>query len=253
MKVLVAFAVDAEFAPWRALRDFRRSPVVSAPVWESQTGAIELRVVLTGMGPGRAAQAGSVFLDDRPDVCISSGFAGALRPGHRPGEILAAREVSLAGSGPVVRSDESLYQLALLCGAKPVGRFHTSATVLRSAREKASLGAAADAVEMESFFVLAEAARREVPAVAIRAVSDAADEDLPLDFAQVVNERGAVSLPRLMAQIARSPWSLPGVVRFGRESRRSATLLAGFLERCVGTLAERAEERSEVVEEVAAT
>ncbi len=253
MKVLVALAVEAEFAPWRALRDFRRVPVVSAPVWESRTGAIELRVVLTGMGPGRAARAGSVLLDDRPDVCISSGLAGALRPEHRPGEILAAREVSLAGSSSVVRSDERLYQFALLCGAKPAARFHTSPTLLRSAQEKASLGAVADAVEMESFSVLAEAARREVPAVAIRAVSDAVDEDLPLDFARVVTERGAVSLPRLMAQIARSPWSLPGVVRFGRKSRRSATLLAGYLERCVATLAERAEELYEMVEEIAAT
>lgn len=253
MRILVTFAVDAEFAPWRHMRDFCRVPHGPVTVWESSLAATELRVALTGIGPQRAAQAISGVLDDRPDVCISSGLAGALLPDHQPGEILAAREVCLGGGNAVARSDQSLYQLALLCGAKPAARFHTSQTVVRSAQAKAGLAAAAEAVEMESFSVLAEAARRGVRAVAVRAVSDAADEDLPLDFTRAMNDRGELSVPRLAGQIAGNLWSLPTLVRFARQSRQSAGFLAGFLERYVGTLADRAGEYCEVIEEVAAT
>ena len=253
MKVLVTFAVDAEFAPWRQLRDFRRASLTPVPSWESRAEGNELRVVLTGMGPRRAARALNLVLGDRPDLCISSGLAGALQPDCRPGEILAARAVSLAAGGAAQQSDESLLQFALLCGAKPVAKFQTSETLVLSAREKSRLGLAADAVEMESFSVLAEAARRQIPAVAIRAISDAVGEDLPLDFTQVVNKRGEVSFLRILAQGARRPWSLPALARFGRQSRRSAASLANFLERFVTTLADRAEQQHEVIEEVAAT
>ncbi len=43
----------------------------------------------------------------------------------------------------------------------------------------------ADAVEMESFAVLSRARANGVPGIAIRAVSDTVDEDLPLGMNEV--------------------------------------------------------------------
>ena len=47
---------------------------------------------------------------------------------------------------------------------------------------------------MESFFILNEAQERGIPGVAIRAVSDAADERLPLDLTRCLMTAGGFAL-----------------------------------------------------------
>jgi len=83
VKVLVTFAVETEFAPWRRLRDFHRTSLDAIPVYEGRLGAAELRVVLTGIGPRHATGIVRAVLSDAPDLCISSGLAGALKPCRR--------------------------------------------------------------------------------------------------------------------------------------------------------------------------
>ena len=94
MKVLVTFAVEAEFAPWRRLRQFSQSDLGDVRAYSAQVKDAELVVLLTGVGGRRAwAEATKVIWDGNVDVCISSGLAGALREEHRPGDVLAAKEV----------------------------------------------------------------------------------------------------------------------------------------------------------------
>ena len=69
----------------------------------------------------------------------------------------------------------------------------------------------ADAVEMESFQILREARRSGIPAVAIRAISDGAGQDMPLDMNEIFTDDGQVSIPRVMAQVALHPSALPGL------------------------------------------
>lgn len=253
MKVLVTFAVGPEFAPWRRLRSFRRTSFEAVPVYESQMGVAELRVLLTGVGPDHAAHAARGVMCDRPDLCISSGLAGGLWPEYSAGEILAARATCFAGGGSGIPSGESLVELAIGCGARPVERFWTSETLLRTAEEKSKLGREADAVEMESYAVLAEAARWGVPAVAIRAVGETLEMDLPYDFSRALDARGGLSLPRLLAQVAARPHRLPALVHLGRQSRRASVALAEFLDRYVRALPSWANRPELAWEEVAAT
>ncbi|MGB6430025.1 MAG: hypothetical protein WBF06_05535, partial [Candidatus Acidiferrales bacterium] len=79
MRAVVTFAVNAEFAPWRRLREFRRVRS-AAPVWYEYSAAegLKVRVVLTGMGESLARLAAREALADGADVCISSGLAGGL-------------------------------------------------------------------------------------------------------------------------------------------------------------------------------
>src|SRR5258708_40222948 len=78
MNILVTFAVEAEFAPWRNRRKFRRLPG-DRPRFEAQFGGAHVRAVLTGMGQTQALEAARRALPDRPDIWISTGLAGALR------------------------------------------------------------------------------------------------------------------------------------------------------------------------------
>src|SRR5260370_32529669 len=103
MKILVTFAVRAEFAPWQRRRNFLRLPGDS-PVFESAFGGARVRAILTGMGQDHALEAAKGSLTYKPDICISTGLAGSLRTGYRPGDILAARLVSEVGEPVAVAS-----------------------------------------------------------------------------------------------------------------------------------------------------
>ena len=230
MKILVTFALDSEFAPWRRRREFQAVPYVGLPAWAAHLGVAELGVALTGLGPHHAARAIYTLLSDRPDFVISSGLCGSLRPDYRPADVLVARALSSSANTKPLRADESLFQFAAASGARPVDLFYTSDALLRTPEEKAMLAPLAHAADMESYVILEAAAAHRIPAVAIRAVSDAHDQSLPYDFSRALNHRGHLSLVRLFGHIARRPHKLPELIRLGCSSRAAAASLADFLD-----------------------
>jgi nucleoside phosphorylase len=244
MKILVTFALENEFAPWRKLRAFRPGVWGAAKAWFSELDRAELGVVLTGVGPKCAgARASEVTWgeSDSVDVCISSGFAGSLRQDVQVCQIIAPKCVSSGQvrtemGANVVSCDAPLVALAAQRGARMVEKLHTVDHVVTSAAEKNFLGKQADAVDMESFEVIQESESFGVRSLAIRAVSDTLDEDLPFDLNEVLSE-GRVSVPRVVGQLARRPQALPALVRLGRRSRAAAEALAKFLDGYVQAIA----------------
>lgn len=235
MNVLVTFAVKSEFAIWQRRHKFQRLPG-QWPCFEAKFGGVRVRAALTGMGRSHALATARRVLPERPDICISSGLAGALRPGLRPGQIVAARLVSEAGEPVAVASHSELLESAVECGARQVERFATASKVISSAEHKRLLGLEAEAVEMESYIILAEAARFGVPAVAIRSISDTVDFDLPYDFEEITDERGQVRISGILPQILRHPLQLPALLTFARDCRLAAARLADFLDTYMGML-----------------
>lgn len=237
MKILVTFAVEAEFAPWRKLRQFSQANLGEIQAYSGQMKDAELIVLLTGVGGRRAwAEATKVIWDGNVDVCISSGLAGALRERHRPGDVLAAREVHATNWKKVIPSDADLLEIASACGAKLADAFYGVDRVLVRSSEKSDLGAKADAVEMESGDIMLEAVAFGAKVIAIRAISDAVEEDLPLDFNRVMSESGEVSITKILTQAAAHPGSVPALIRFGRQSRNAAEKLAIVLDACIQRL-----------------
>jgi hypothetical protein len=102
-----------------------------------------------------------------------------------------------------------------------------------------ALAGEADAVEMESFVILAEAARHGVRAAAIRAVSDTASCSLPYDFDRARDARGQIRLSALISQVIRQPRRLPALLRFARDCRFAAQQLADFLDQYLQLLSAR--------------
>jgi adenosylhomocysteine nucleosidase len=231
MKVLITFALANEFAPWRKLRRFERLAADSSgQTYTASIGECEARVVVTGVGRFAAQRALAHAFDGAPEICIASGLCGGLKPAHAPGDVLAARAAAEVNGNRVIQCDADLVARAGSAGAKVVDKFLVSERVVATAEEKALLGASGDAVDMESVYVLAAAWQRGVRALALRAVSDASDSNLPLDFNRVFSERGEVSVPRVVGQLVRSPGRLPGLLRLANESERAASALAHFLE-----------------------
>jgi adenosylhomocysteine nucleosidase len=239
LNIVVTFALDAEFAPWRSGRGFRRTGGGSFAIYEMTAGEANVRVAITGVGSVNARRAVRHALGEATDVCISSGFAGGLRSDLRCGEILAARAVRALDDSRAIASNPRLVRAAGAAGAREVGMFATSDAMLLTAEAKRRLSHSADAVEMESFSILAEAAAANVPSIAIRAVSDSLGEDLPLNFSETLDASGKVRYARVAAALVRAPQQLPALLRLGRRSRRAAKELARFLDSYVTSLSMR--------------
>ena len=238
MRVLVTFAVQAEFAPWRNRWRFKSAPFrtphySSARSYTAQIHGVEVEVFLTGIGLREAEPGLSLLISHSPDCCISTGLAGGLQPSLKIGDIAVARSVA-AFSGESKRlCDSKLVEIARQNGATAVSLFLTSEHLVGRSQEKQAAAARGDVVEMESLEVLTKAAGNWIPSVAIRSISDAVDEDLPIDFGQTITRRGKISLARVLAQVAGNPRQLPALMAFGKRSHMAAVSLADFLDRYI--------------------
>jgi len=248
MKILVTLALENEFAPWRRLRGFKRIAGTNYAAYDGNVDSADVRVVLTGIGAVHAKPVVANALQWLPDVCISSGFAGSLRTTYCVGDVLAAREVMEMESGRTIAMDHDLLAAAEKRGIRTIGRLLSSANMVPTAEGKSRLGSMAEAVEMESFAVLTEAASRNVPAIAIRAISDLADEDLPMDFSRVLDQQGNMSGSKIARSLARAPHKLPALLRLGRNSQRAAAKLAESLDAYIRYLGVRPSHTIEMAE-----
>jgi adenosylhomocysteine nucleosidase len=246
MNVLVTFAVDAEFAPWRKLRNFQKqrgskinSGLRHAPSFMVMIGDNQIGVVLTGIGKiaCQTALAQYVFPQDvNPHMVISSGFAGALSDRLKPGDLVAPRKARTLNNHLSAEADPSLLSRLIQSGASPVETLITVDRVVQTASEKKRLAFFGEVVDMESAIIMSTFAAASVPVVTIRAISDAADEDLPIDFDRCLTPQGTVRPMSLMNAIVRRPGNLPNLVRFGRQSNMAAQTLAAFLDNFVASV-----------------
>lgn len=242
MRVLVTFAVKAEFAPWSSRHPFvpyefenweRRREF---DLFKANIGPNEVTVLLTGMGKENAIKAISSIPLDQHHVCISSGLAGALDPTLRPGETVAALIADTLQQDSNVTSDGTLLHLAASIGATTVHASLTSETIIATALEKESLRQTGNIVEMESAHILAAAQQSGVPAIVLRAISDAADEDLPVDFARLLDSHGHLTFRGLLTEVGIHPYRIAPLIQFGHRSRAAAKSLADFLDRYISTI-----------------
>jgi nucleoside phosphorylase len=247
MKVLVTFAVDAEFAPWRAMRRFRFIDYQGLRLWRADEGEIEITALVTGMGKEAAALAMDLMMrmadgGQNFDVCVSSGLAGALAESLLPEQIIAPRglvaeqkHADLASER--IQVDAQLRNLAIEFGAKDLDCLFTTDKVLVKAQEKRICSSKAEAVDMESFEVVKEAVAWGARCVVIRAISDSSKEELPIDFNLTISGGKQVSVAKVILQLAKNPGALPALLRFAKQSRKSAEVLGKFLEQYVVSLA----------------
>jgi adenosylhomocysteine nucleosidase len=246
MRFLVTFAIDAEFHPWKSRHPFvpydfdnsgRRRDF---DMYRANIAHHEVTVLLTGMGSASASQAMRIVPPEMHDAWISTGLAGALDAELPLRATVVARTAMTRDETLHVLSDADFVAVAAACGATAVTTFLTTETIIATSLEKESLASTASVVEMESTYILAEAQNRQIPAVAVRAISDIAEEDLPLDFQKIADARGHVKVGGLLKELALHPYRLPLLIRFGQHSRAAAVALADFLDRFLPAIAEDA-------------
>lgn len=240
MRVLVTFAVEAEFAPWRKLRAFRSIDYDGLRLWKATVGITDITTLITGVGTQSAAKAMGLMMQMADencyfDVCISSGLAGALQDSLSPGDIIApkfliAETLHSDLQSDRLRVDPDLRKQALDEGAIAADCLFTTDQVLVKASQKKTCSSRAQSVDMESFDIVKEAAAWGARGVVIRAISDSAAEDLPINFNRTISKDRQVSISKVFFELMKNPLALPALLRFGRQSREAAEKLASFLD-----------------------
>jgi adenosylhomocysteine nucleosidase len=259
MRILVTFAVYPEFALWRSRHAFVPYEVDEAgnkrefDLFRANIGANEVTALLTGMGGKNAGDAMRTIPLATFDLCVATGLAGALNPTLGLGDIVVARGSQTVDQKGTAATDLNLVSVAAACGARAVDVFLTSHRILVTAAEKEYLSASGSVVEMETSYILEAARQHRIPLVAVRAISDSLDEDLPVDFNRLLDSRGRLKVSQLFTHVLLQPYRIPPLIRFGRQSRSATRSLADFLDRYIPAIAQNWQPARPSAQEVAAT
>lgn len=237
-RVAILAASGRELAPARAALGTVQSGRLGAFAREvGRVGGIEVHLVNTGMGAVSAfAAAEAVLAEAAVDAIVSTGYAGALGVAGI-GEVIVGSEVCDWTNEPprtVYRSDAGLLATAREAvgparTAWSQGAVVTVDNVVWRAAEKQALGkvSGAIAVDMESAAIARAAASRNVPFLLVRAVSDRAGDDLPMDFNLWLTPGGRV---RALAQLVRRPAILCALFRMRHQVEQGSQNLGRFFQ-----------------------
>lgn len=208
---LVTFAVPEEARPFR----------------EFAASRSDVRIRVTGMGPGNAEAACRAALQGATPVrVLTCGFAGGLDPALQTGDLVGEWDAAFPD---VAALHEAGFR---------AGRFVSVDRVAVTAAEKRSLRAQtnAAAVEMESAVIRRICGEHGIPTATLRVISDTANEDLPLDFNALSGPDWKLSYPRLAWALLRAPGKVPELMRFQRRISAAAHRLAAALRQVIEPL-----------------
>jgi adenosylhomocysteine nucleosidase len=169
----------------------------------------------------------------RAHVVLSIGFAGALSPELRVGDLVVAKSVHGSNAEP----DHKLLAAASrlqLDSTVHLGTALTSDVILWRAAEKRALASSLGAneigfVDMESTAIASVCARRGVPFLIVRSITDLLDEDLPLDFNQCRDSEGRVNSIKVMKAALLNPGSISGLLSLRKRSELCAERMGDFV------------------------
>ena len=166
-------------------------------------------VVHTGIGPESAARViQSLLAVEKPRLVICAGFGGGLDPSLKVGDTLAVD----FSSGVIL----------------------TSSDPLETPAQKADVFGKSGAriVDMETATVAAACSSAGVPLVAVRAVSDSADDSLPVPFGVWFDAARQRARPlALVGYLLRNPSRAAPFARFVLRLPRVAAALGRAIER----------------------
>ncbi len=174
-----------------------------------------------GIGAAGAQERLEPVLDRlQPARLISSGVAGALRAHLQVAEVRVPEVLIDAATG-------QRFEPTLAVGGAS-GILVTASALAGDAEAKTKLRLAheADLVDMESAAIARVCQRRQIRWACLRAVSDLADEQVPAEFASLVDAHGKPRLGSAIVYALTHPQRIGAMVRLGKNTAAAAEALA---------------------------
>jgi len=219
-------ALPVEVAPFTQLIQFEeRSWRGTMPCWQGEDEGKTITLVQSGVGKVHAAVATQMLISQfAPEAIFSCGTAGSLDPQYQIGDLIVAESTTQHDYGFILPgkfipyglkietnqnveflrafpADGELLRVAKVIGARwndhariVYGSILTGDQVILSSEKRQALvdQFQALAVDMESAAIAQVACLHAVPFLAVRGISDYADETLPIDTSKLdPNEFGA--------------------------------------------------------------
>jgi adenosylhomocysteine nucleosidase len=205
----------------------------------------EIHLVQSGMGRKRAAAAAMALIAaQRPGLLISAGLGGGVRDGLAMGDVvLASRVISLSEDTIAdTTAIDTVRLLQDLQGSLPGRDFLlldgcviTGRGILRKKEVRRLLpeGLRNPVLDMETSAVAEAALREGIPFLALRAISDAADEEILFSIEEITDRDLNISIRRVLSALLRNPRILPQMLRLARNAKTAGDNLARVLERLI--------------------
>lgn len=221
------------------------------PGWRVFSGAYrncpDVLLAQTGIGGAAARRTAQFVLDNYPvTTLVSIGFAGALSPALRIGDLVLCLQFCLADGATCETGRDMLPSVAQALARTRLdllaGRSVTVERIVTTPEQKRMLAdrSHAQVVDMEGFWIAQIAAARHVPFVAVRAVSDTAAHSLPA-FDQFFDNRGRLHPERALRHGAARPRDLLQMPAIYRNARRARQRLTTFCDALLHALPESEE------------
>lgn len=191
-------------------------------------------VAVSGIGGAAAERTALRLIAGGAAALVSWGVAGALDPALAPGALCLPSEVIAAHGVRYPTSPRWREWLdARICArigaaSRPAGgALLTSERSIDGAAGKAEAlrSSGAVAVDMESGAVARVAALHGLPFLAVRAILDAADDEVP-HAVSAASQAGEVRMGRLLRGLARAPSEIVPLLRLARRYRCATHALA---------------------------
>ena len=199
----------------------------------------DLMLLVTGEGTVNAERQLEAWLERASArAVVSIGFAGALSPSLKAGDLLIADEVRDSSTPPDakllnaarrVRTEGFWIHFGVALTSNEILWKAESKQVLAKSLAQGEIGA----VDMESTAIARVCGRRGLPFLVARSITDLLDEDLPLDFNKFRNCGGQVDSKRVMEAALLRPSALTGLWQLRKRSQLCAGRMAEFVSRLV--------------------
>ncbi|MCL7419507.1 MAG: phosphorylase [Methylobacter sp.] len=177
-------------------------------------------VAYSGAGPEYAQTAAELLVSRGVTRLISWGCAAALGASLKPGDLTLAD--SLIDADKVrfdIASDWHNHTKNILSAQTTVytGCLAESSRIVSSSKDKKQLHVqtGAIALDMESIAVAKIARQHALPFLAIRAIVDPVNMNLPKAIDHSLNDQGDVVIGKLLIFLTLHPFELPGLIKLG--------------------------------------
>ena len=174
----------------------------------------------SGAGTNNARIASELLIAKGATQLISWGCAAALSETLKPGDLVLAESLTDSeGTQFGIHPDWHSYAKNLLSTTLEVhvGSLVESHCIVATGKDKKQLNiqTGAIALDMESIAIAKVARQHQLLFLAIRAIADPVNMDLPKAINHSINTEGDIVLSELLLFVARHPTELPGLIKLG--------------------------------------
>jgi adenosylhomocysteine nucleosidase len=227
----------------RGFRPVEKSERHSLVLYFARYFSREIIIVQTGIGAENTEAALKYVIKDySPDLVLSVGFGGALYDGASAGDIVCGDRVFLIPGNISKRSTPDRMKLdseeipdaaAIASRLSDRVQMHVGCILTlerhleKSVIRKMLPGDLSFPVcDMETYFLARLAKEMALPFLGLRAITDRADEEIPVELLRVTDESGKYRLSLAVGLILRRPQIITHIFRIGKNARAASINLS---------------------------